>query len=110
MYLGAWDTCCALRDRSSACFMAFFVHVCQYRIRLCPSSPHDHLPSACTVLSLVISVAVRYCGACRRRTRESEPEGEPEDTGAQNQPGHPPEGEATTVAGRLACGRAGGRG
>ena len=41
---------------------------------------------------------------------ESEPEGEPEDTGAQNQPGHLPEGEATTVAGRLACGRAGGRG
>lgn len=65
------DTCCALRDRSSACFMAFFVHVCQYRIRLCPSSPHDHLPSACTVLSLVISVAVRYCGACRGRTREA---------------------------------------
>lgn len=70
MYLGAWDTCCALRDRSSACFMAFFVHVCQYRIRLCPSSPHDRLPSVCTVLSLVISVAVRYCGACRGRTRE----------------------------------------
>src|SRR5215216_7653108 len=50
--------------------MAFFVHVCQYRIRLCLSSTDDHPPSACTVLSLVISVAVRYCGACRGRTRE----------------------------------------